>query len=166
MVLAVKQGMQTDFETVLDASHAWSWITGLYAEVELPTELVIIRTSVVRPRVARVYRTDLFTSGANFDDVRPFDDWRKIRRDFTYESGIQLLLAEIWEDQGDDGHVDFVFRGKYRWLSEQSLRSDLRAASGDGTCPYVYRRFVNHHLGDPSDGDGRTGYVGMDWGPR
>lgn len=136
----------------------------IYAEIVVPTEVILCRSDQpVMLRHARVYHTLRYARAADFDRVLSYDDWFKIDRQFNLNDAIEVLLAEIWENHGSDGHYDWWWEGTYRALSSQDLSRDI-VESRSASCVYVYERFVRHYLNAPDPDGFRRGP--MDWDPR
>jgi len=81
-----------------------------YIELPLPTELVVKRPEFVVPKMARVYSTGLYMVDDVLVSYKELLDLRG--RDFkgtSYE--IEVNLWEVFEDHGEDGHVDYRLVG-------------------------------------------------------
>lgn len=96
----------------------------------LPTEVVIgawahYRPASEFPREARAFTTDLYV----FKDHIVTYEWllhmhKVIGEEFkgTYSCSDHLCLAEVWDDQGDEGHTDYHLRG-YRFVPYKALEA-------------------------------------------
>ena len=86
------------------------YIQYLAAQLYLPTEWVITKPQICEPLMARVFKRDLYLSdgeAVTYDEIR-----RKSGGQPVYTSDLTAVYFwEVWEDQGDDGHVDFMHRG-------------------------------------------------------
>lgn len=146
--------MKVDFSRVLvhvDVAHLLK--AGYdHCSVAIPTERVVFRPDTFVPLYARVFHTRHYARipGAGFDDVRPSSEWHDLDKLWS-EDGVELLVAEIWDDRGCDGHVEYWFQHTYRFLSAQEFVDDLRASQDLDVDLYQYKRFVDHYLGDPSE---------------
>jgi len=81
-----------------------------YQEVPLPTEVVVTEAKVVVPRMARVYQPDLYLVDGEAVDYQELVRLRG--SDFhgtAHEESV--LLWEVHQDNGDDGHWDYRHEG-------------------------------------------------------
>jgi len=93
----------------------------LFIQVPLPTEVVVVETQVVTPKIARVYQTNLHLY---IGEVREYEDVYREQSEANpgqhvcFSSlGIKpVLVMEHWEDGGSDGHVEPYLIG-YRFVT-------------------------------------------------
>lgn len=89
-----------------------------FREVPIPTEVVVFFPQVVTTRMARIYRTNFYIyEGKVLDDntltqIPGFRGTRELS---------EVLLVEVWENQGDDGHCDYHHLG-WKFISEEELK--------------------------------------------
>lgn len=121
-------------------------ITRVADLVALPTEFVVAECGVVTPRFARVYETDLFRSGG---EIGVYEDFRALKANWCLADGDRLLLFEVWEDEGSDGHVDYQFQGVYRFGLEQLFHGARRRAQQGSS--YDHRMLLREYFGRPED---------------
>lgn len=89
---------------VNDLAAAWMpWLTYPFSTIDLPTEFVISKPGFYVPTQARVYATDLYVH----PDGRLVDYVELASIPDFHGTGEHpsVLMAEVWEDWGDDGHV-------------------------------------------------------------
>ena len=97
-----------------------------FLELYLPTEMVIREPQVVTPRMARVYRTHRWILNDTVVDYDTLLRAEGFRGTGYYK---EVLLFEVWEDYGDDGHVGYLHVG-YMYLSEEHLPENKQYPTG------------------------------------
>lgn len=118
MKLQLKLYTRYRLNNELEASVVLPIISRSYFfEYPLPTEVVVVKTETVTPRVARVYDTDVYYL-EDEDRLVGYDElWSKFGSNFQGTHGTPgvcgVSLCEVWEETGDDGHVDYRFQGEY-----------------------------------------------------
>ena len=95
---------------VNDLAVAWlPWLTHPFDTVDLPTEKVILRPGIYTPLQARVYETELFIHPdgrlVDYVELASIPDFHGIGEHSS------VMMAEVWEDYGDDGHVRPILLG-------------------------------------------------------
>ena len=103
-----------EFLELPQALHILSWSRKF--DLYLPTECVIATPSIQVPRVARAYTTNFLYFRK---DVITYDDFNteqrkkpSANRTAAYDVP-SVHLFEYWEDDGDDGHVNYSHRGYF-----------------------------------------------------
>lgn len=137
------------FHSTIELGNEGLELGPIVTEVYLPTEIVINRPMVVTPKVARIYEAQKVASPhpeAFWWDGRwlPYSELAgrpgfKGTADFA-----QGYIAEVWENDGDDGHTHYRMYGhRLVALSPDSfaLSPDFSAfnASSDGRLPRFMR---------------------------
>jgi len=74
----------------------------------LPTEVVVTKPKIVTPKTMRIWTTPYwYVEGVAIS----YEELRR-RPDFKGTGNFpQRYIAELWEDHGDDGHVNFSLIG-------------------------------------------------------
>ena len=117
---ALREGVEYTFDDaplwILQLTLAYA---GSHLQYPVPTEVVVTKACVVAPRTRRTYQTGLYS-------YHPVKELRKI---LTYEEVCKLdgfkgtsmtpalaaiFLEEVWEDCGEDGHINYQHVG-YRF---------------------------------------------------
>ena len=108
-------------------------------QIVVPTQVVLLDSDErPLPRIARIYATNLYRL---WDQIRTYEQWSEEVKFFASLMATKLLMMEIWEDHGDDGHVDFRFEGTYRfWLESEFIDGLTNARRGDAERS-VFQRF-------------------------
>ncbi len=147
--------MKIDFSRVLAHVDVAPLLSAGYDHhnIAIPTEVVVFRPVPFVPQYARVFHTRHYAMipGNGFDDVRSSRAWHDVDPKYRGQDGIEVLVAEIWDDRGCDGHVEYWFQHTYRFLSAQEFLNDLRRSADPDLDIHQYKRFVDHYLGDPTD---------------
>ena len=74
----------------------------------LPTEVVVTEPQIVVPKTMRVWATLYwYVEGVaiSYEELRKRPDFKGA------ENFPQRYIAELWEDHGEDGHVNFILKG-------------------------------------------------------
>jgi len=100
----------------------------------LPTEKIVRGNEVPECRRGRVFNTRALFFG---DKVMSYDDlhahYVKLGEQFPGTSAFeQLMMVEVYEDRGDDGHTDYRLVG-YRFVNEKALE-ERNSWSGMMSC--------------------------------
>lgn len=109
------------FEDFTDWSLCQWGIIDLY----LPTECVVTEPKIVMPQIARAFRTDLYlyeNEIVDYNTLRNKVGIDKFKGSGYYES---VILLEVWEDSGDDGHTGFTLKG-FVFVKESNLKESLK----------------------------------------
>jgi hypothetical protein len=77
-----------------------------YSEVYLPTERIIISPGYYIPKIARIYGTHFIYSGGKVLSEKEHN--ALVLKKIHFRS---VFVAEIWEDIGCDGHINFYLIG-------------------------------------------------------
>ena len=109
----------------------------------LPTEAVILEPRIVTPREARAYRTFLYYDKG---DALPYAELsaRKVRRGertsgTAYER--EIVMVEVWDDYGDDGHVEYTHVG-WRFVTSDAMKLRVLCKTGRMELPKVMREQI------------------------
>lgn len=93
-------------------------------EFYVATEVVVTKPEMVVPQVARAYNTDLFNYKGHAvtcdwlsgHAARMGVEWRGCANDMAQD----VVMVEVWEDHGDDGHVAYNITG-FRFVPVSAL---------------------------------------------
>lgn len=105
------------------------------AEFYLPTETVMTEPGFVVPKVARTFGTRYHEYEGKFlsaDEVQR----RVVATGQDYRGSAyypEVILVEVWEDYGDDGHTEYMHYG-YRFVLESELKKADDWLPGLPTC--------------------------------
>ena len=111
----------------------------------VPTEFVIHKPQHLVPDVARIYSTNLWNVN---DTIMGYDTLAQepsFRGTSYYD---EILLAEVWLDHGDDGHIQYSLRG---WMYittsrlEEELAEDRMKWQGLPTCMCWGKDYDKHY---------------------
>lgn len=95
----------------------------------LPTEVVIGTYQVIAPLEARAYNTNLYVYKDHIVSYEWLQHLYHIRGDSFPGTACcgadHLQLAEVWEDAGDEGHINFVLVG-FRFVPYKDLQDFVR----------------------------------------
>ena len=143
--------IEINYQRCYEWTEIQPWLRlGQFNEVPVLTEHVTWQTSV-HPKIARVFWLDLYLLDDNIRHVMTYDELRSVLgKDFegTYKHE-QLMAAEIWEDDGDDGHVDYQWTGKFRIIFAKALQSSYAKIDDSRTSRWDYKSFFAHFFGEP-----------------
>ena len=110
------------------------YISGDFFSYPIPTEVVVTSSQIVTPRMGRVYRTNLRNVGGVPMDH--FEINKKVKRqgyEFDY-----IVVAEVWDDRGSDGHVRWTHVG-WRFIVSRAVEWKWRTWQGDIVGPEAMR---------------------------
>ena len=97
-------------------------LKGRHFTVNMPTEMVITEPKLVVPQVARVHYTRHYWEN---DEVVTAQDLHKHSKHFmgtAYHD--EILMAEVWDDRGDDGHIEHIFCG-WRFIPQSFFDEEM-----------------------------------------
>ncbi len=86
--------------------------------VWVPHEVVVYHPAQITPLQARIYRTNTWLVNGKIIDYKELAKTEGFRGTSHHE---EILLVEVWMDNGDDGHVCFSLRG-HRAVPEARLK--------------------------------------------
>lgn len=90
-----------------------------FQNYDVPTEVVVTKARTVEPVKARVYRVRLYLRhgrAMDFHEMR--QDGNPRFRGTVYER--EVVMVEVWDDKGDDGHVKYYHLG-WRFVPHDTL---------------------------------------------
>ena len=97
-------------------------LTYISQMINIPTEFVIHQAQIVTPDQARVYNTHLYWYE---DEIFDYDGIRKAANGFKGTSHYdEVMLAEVWMDNGDDGHTAYSLQG-WMYVPYSRLKKEL-----------------------------------------
>jgi hypothetical protein len=91
-------------------------------EFYLPTEVVVNKPEFVTPAVARVFRTQYHEYEGKFLSTHELQH-RVTATGQDYRGSAyypEVVMVEVWEDRGDDGHTEYEHFG-YRFVLASEL---------------------------------------------
>jgi hypothetical protein len=104
----------------------------------VPTEFVIRSLEPQLPLVARAYYIELY-SRRECDEVITYDQLKNLVPNFTESRcANHLYLLEVFEDHGDDGHVDYTLSG-YMLVKDKDIEISPYAPESDLLLKKYYR---------------------------
>ena len=123
-------------------------LAGRVTQYPLPTEIVLHEAGFHVPDMARVYRTELLvhTNSKGRTSVLTDKQATDIFGYDTRDKCVEVILAEVWYNDGDDGHTHFFLHG-WVFLTQEMLDTELQKPYGDRRASYpsavgkIVRRF-------------------------
>jgi len=99
----------------------WAQFLGAYPrEYSLPTEVVLHKAEFLIPQQGRSYPTPFFVFHGrilNYDQLAALPGWGAQNFYLTYD---HLEMAEVWSDEGEDGHIRYCLQG-WRFIPYRTL---------------------------------------------
>lgn len=100
-----------DRRNFLSVQHIFSLqSTYVFRSFPVPYETIMIGGTQQHTFYGRIYTTSLFQVN---NEVVTYDEMRSLRgsefKGTVFED--QLVLVEVFEDEGKDGHIDYVLKG-------------------------------------------------------
>ena len=92
----------------------------LIEEIPVPTEMVITEPKLAVPQYARVYRTGQYILN---DEIVEYHTLAKIPNFKGTNNYDEILLVEVWLDNGDDGHTIFSHEG-FRFITKSQFEKE------------------------------------------
>lgn len=85
------------------------FLSNRFSQYVVPTEVVINSIDQnILPLVGRTYQTNLYYLRSNIVDYNVL----RLEPDFKGTSNYKsIVMSEVWDDHGDDGHVDYCMVG-------------------------------------------------------
>lgn len=95
-------------------------------EVPVPTEMVISQAGFYSPKMARVWNAYMYYYDGQ---IMTYQELYKAvvakTGNFPGTSHFpHVLLVEVWDNQGDDGHTEFGLVG-WRFVTDETLEKDI-----------------------------------------
>jgi hypothetical protein len=128
----------TKSKILINKFYPWSIFTQKWAkffanynwQICVPTEMVIREPGVVAPKMARIYRTNLYLFDGDVVDYEGLvaavtAKGMKFAGTSKYQ---ELLMSEVYENCGSDGHIDYQCVG-VRFVMTTDAESVLRDSS-------------------------------------
>ena len=91
-------------------------------QVPVPTEFVITETQICTPSYARVLVTPFYMLNGNIVDYDELLQEKPFYGTCSYET---VFLVEVWENGGDDGHIDYRHKG-YRYVNQTQFENEKK----------------------------------------
>ena len=106
---------------IAEFNHEWAFcFRNKFQQVSLPTEFVVSQAQFVVPKMARIYKTDIYYYKGViycYKDLREkiILDEGDFKGTSNHETK-EIFMFEQWDDSGDDGHTDTYLVG-YRFAA-------------------------------------------------
>jgi hypothetical protein len=109
-------------------SDWWCLLQQVWHQVCLPTEVVVAGPEIVMPRVARQYRTGFYWYDGRICSYKELyaavlATGQVFPGTYHYD---EIYFVEVWENFGDDGHVEYRQVG-WRFVLAAALADDPKS---------------------------------------
>ena len=98
-----------------------SHLTKIQSRLNIPSEFVVTKPEYVIPQQARIYYTNLYILDGDIVGYDTLAQEKPFQGTSHYD---EVLLVEVWMDDGDDGHVNYVLRG-WMYVPASRLQEEL-----------------------------------------